>query len=100
MKKITYLLAILVSMISGLQCSSENIEGHDYVDLGLPSGIKWATCNVGTNKPTKLGNYFAWAEVNKTEGFVIADNKYLKVGSNTRYSKYVIIQEGDPTLTI
>ena len=27
------------------------INGHEYVDLGLPSGIKWATCNVGATKP-------------------------------------------------
>ena len=36
--------------------------GHDYVDLGLPSGLKWATCNVGANKPEEYGNYYAWGE--------------------------------------
>ena len=34
-----------------------------YVDLGLPSGVKWATCNVGATKPEEYGDYFAWGEV-------------------------------------
>ncbi|HJH59770.1 MAG TPA: DUF1566 domain-containing protein [Bacteroidetes bacterium] len=38
------------------------INGYDYVDLGLPSGLKWATCNVGANSPTNYGNYYAWGE--------------------------------------
>lgn len=35
---------------------------HDYVDLGLPSGTLWATCNVGASKPEQHGDYFAWGE--------------------------------------
>ena len=38
------------------------INGHDYVDLGLPSGLKWATCNVGAATPEDYGNYYAWGE--------------------------------------
>ena len=34
--------------------------GYEWVDLGLPSGIKWATCNVGATEPKKYGNYYAW----------------------------------------
>ena len=36
--------------------------GHEWVDLGLPSGLKWATCNVGATKPEEYGDYFAWGE--------------------------------------
>ena len=36
--------------------------GHDWVDLGLPSGLKWATCNVGASNPGDYGNYYAWGE--------------------------------------
>lgn len=36
--------------------------GHDYVDLGLPSGTLWATCNVGASRPEDYGDYFAWGE--------------------------------------
>ena len=35
---------------------------HDYVDLGLPSGTLWATCNIGASKPEEYGSYFAWGE--------------------------------------
>ena len=35
---------------------------HDYVDLGLPSGTLWATCNVGASRPEEYGDYFAWGE--------------------------------------
>lgn len=35
---------------------------NDYVDLGLPSGTLWATCNVGASYPEDDGNYFAWGE--------------------------------------
>ena len=35
---------------------------NDCVDLGLASGLLWAKCNMGTTKPTELGDYYAWAE--------------------------------------
>ena len=38
------------------------INGYDWVDLGLPSGLKWATCNVGASSPEDYGNYYAWGE--------------------------------------
>lgn len=49
------------------------INGHEYVDLGLPSGLKWATCNVGANKPEDYGNYYAWGEI-KTKSEYTSDN--------------------------
>ena len=36
--------------------------GYGYVDLGLPSGLKWATCNVGATAPEEYGNHYAWGE--------------------------------------
>jgi hypothetical protein len=36
--------------------------GYEYVDLGLPSGLKWATCNIGASEPEECGNYYAWGE--------------------------------------
>ena len=44
--------------------------GYDYVDLGLPSGLKWATCNVGATSPEQAGLYFAWGE---TTGYTADD---------------------------
>ena len=40
----------------------QQLAGHDYVDLGLPSGIMWATCNVGAASPEEEGNSYAWGE--------------------------------------
>lgn len=38
------------------------LNGHEWVDLGLPSGTLWAICNVGATKPEEYGGYFAWGE--------------------------------------
>ena len=38
------------------------INGREWVDLGLLSGLKWATCNVGASSPEDYGDYFAWGE--------------------------------------
>ena len=50
-----------------------NENGYEYVDLGLPSGLKWATCNVGATKPEGYGNYYAWGET-KTKVSYISSN--------------------------
>lgn len=42
--------------------SDGTIYGHEYVDLGLPSGLKWATMNVGASVLEDAGDYFAWGE--------------------------------------
>ena len=34
----------------------------NYVDLGLPSGLLWATCNLGASSPEEVGGYYAWGE--------------------------------------
>lgn len=38
------------------------LNDHEWVDLGLPSGTLWATCNVGADTPEGYGDYFAWGE--------------------------------------
>ena len=50
----------------------------EYVDLGLPSGTKWATMNIGAERPEDFGTYFAWGETSpKTvydwESYIYAD---------------------------
>ena len=44
-------------------------EEHEWVDLGLPSGTLWATCNVGANSPEEYGDYFAWGETKPKEEY-------------------------------
>ena len=60
--------------------STNVINGHEYVDLGLPSGLKWATCNVGANTPEEYGNYYAWGETT-TKSSYTNDNS-LTYGRN------------------
>lgn len=62
------LLSILIFAIIFVGCKKEkNVDvvsddGHEYVDLGLPSGTLWAACNVGASRPEEVGDYFAWGE--------------------------------------
>ena len=60
------------------------INGHDYVDLGLPSHTLWATCNVGATKPEEYGGYYAWGEtvpkiVYSWENYKYANGVYDKL---------------------
>jgi hypothetical protein len=43
-----------------------NTNGHEYVDLGLPSGTLWATMNIGAESQTEFGSYFKWGETDAT----------------------------------
>ena len=53
------------------------LNGHEYVDLGLPSGLKWATCNVGASSPSDYGSYFAWGETYTKEVYNGGTSKTL-----------------------
>ena len=63
----------------------------DYVDLGLPSGLLWATCNIGADKPYEYGDYFMWGSTTPTtnkrcdwqyapfnDGHLVFNEKYFK----------------------
>lgn len=43
------------------------------IDLGLPSGTKWACCNVGADKPEVSGSYYAWGEIT-VKSYIDLDN--------------------------
>ena len=55
-----------------------DINGHEYVDLGLPSGTKWATCNIGANKSSDKGSLFAWGETTPRTHFSSDEYVYSK----------------------
>ena len=76
-----------------------NNNGYGYVDLGLPSGTLWATCNVGADKPTDYGLYFQWGDtvgytadqIGKDKQFNWSDCKWRLSGdsySNIAFTKY------------
>lgn len=59
---------------------TNTINGHEYVDLGL--SVKWATCNVGAERPSDYGDYFAWGEITPkseyTEENSVTFNKIMR----------------------
>ena len=56
---------------------------HEYVDLYLPSGTLWATCNVGAASPEDYGDYFAWGETESKEDYSWSTYKWCNGTSNT-----------------
>ncbi|MBO7616100.1 MAG: leucine-rich repeat protein [Bacteroidales bacterium] len=60
---------------------------HAYVDLGLPSGTKWATCNVGAYSPEEYGDYFAWGETTPKDVYNWSTYQYCN-GSQNTMTKY------------
>ena len=58
---------ISVTSRDGRKTDSCTLTVHEYplpdaIDLGLPSGVKWASANLGASKPEEYGDYFAWGE--------------------------------------
>ena len=60
---------------------------NDYVDLGLPSGLLWATCNVGADSPEDYGDYFAWGETTPKDTYDWSTYQYC-MGSSSTLTKY------------
>ena len=65
------------------------------IDLGLPSGTKWACCNVGADKPEDYGDYFAWGETKPKEVYNWDTYEYgssydnvINIGSDIAGTKY------------
>jgi hypothetical protein len=68
---------------------------HEAVDLGLTSGTKWATCNIGATKPEETGNFIAWGEMAKKDDYSWATYKWCN-GSKTSLTKYTSISTLEP----
>ena len=95
MKKIFYLVALVAISLLFVQCEQNGMgrvsgahNGHEYVDLGLPSGLKWATCNVGANSPEEYGDYFAWGETEPKTTYNWDSYKYYDGSNLTKLTKY------------
>ncbi len=59
---------------------------HAYVDLGLPSGLLWATCNVGAEAPEDYGDYFAWGETQPKDIYNWSTYQYYDGSNVTKYT--------------
>ena len=66
------------------------------IDLGLPSGTKWACCNIGANSPEEYGGYYAWGETEEKSYFDRGtytyfdrySNSYIHIGDDIAGSHY------------
>ena len=60
------------------------INGHKFVDLGLPSGLLWAECNIGASEPEEVGYKYRWGDV---EEYTVTGYKFYDVNTDT-FTKY------------
>lgn len=74
-----------------------NTGDHAYVDLGLPSGIKWATCNVGANSQEESGDYFAWGETKTRTLYDYENSVFRNSKANSLQEQGVIDRIKDTT---
>ena len=87
---ILYLCFLFVFPLSVRSQSTGMINGHEYVDLGLPSGLKWATCNVFASTTDDCGMDYAWGEKTVKYKFTQKNSKMNKkktgdISGNSRY---------------
>ncbi|MBR4583614.1 MAG: hypothetical protein IKO34_07375 [Bacteroidales bacterium] len=75
------------------EATTGSSNGHDWVDLGLPSGYRWATCNIGANSPEEYGDYFAWGETETKDVFEWNTYKYYDTESSS-LTKYKTVSGG------
>ena len=61
-------------------------EEHEWVDLGLPSGTLWATCNIGANSPEEYGDYLAWGETTTKSDYNWST--YFDTDNGSSFKKY------------
>ena len=80
----------LVAKFKEEYSQSGSVNGHAYVDLGLPSGLKWATCNVGASSLEESGGYYAWGETEEKEDYSWSTYKWFSgnIYSNYTFTKY------------
>ena len=68
----------------------------EYVDLGLPSGLKWAKCNLGAPKPSEPGDHYAWGETDPKAEYTWATYKWMQAGqSEAKYITKYTIADGE-----
>ncbi len=91
MKKILLIVAITLPFVF-ISCGDDKDEPetpdtHEWVDLGLPSGTLWATCNVGASAPEEYGDYFAWGETVPKSNYNLETYKWYNSTSD-KLTKY------------
>lgn len=88
-------LCILVYQERNLLFDNEatgSLNNYDYVDLGLPSGLRWATCNLGAYSPDDFGDFYCWGECTpigvSSYPYMYRDGSYVDIGDNISGTEY------------
>lgn len=74
---------VVVSKATGV------IEEHGWVDLGLPSGLKWATCNMGSLNPSDFGEQYAWGEIATKSESSWMSYRFRSEGDSNKNVKFI-----------
>lgn len=73
--------------ISSKNLSTTKTDMTQSIDLGLPSGLKWAKCNVGAENETDYGDYFMWGDIKDKSNADCSWSSYI-YGDGYEFSKY------------
>lgn len=70
--------------------TSGEVAGHNWIDLGLPSGTRWATTNIDAQDPSKPGKHYSWGETSPKSSYTESNsiNYRKKVDDYSGNSKY------------
>lgn len=79
------LFAMLLIQAAAVTVFAQNNVQHEYVDLGL--SVKWATCNVGADKPEDAGDHYAWGEVEPKDEYSWYYYKFNHLGELCKYNR-------------
>lgn len=85
---VKYTLAFFLSIFFFVANAQNAHNGHEYVDLGLPSGIRWATTNIGAPINYRSGSHYAWGELEPKTNYDYSTNKFADKANGRGYIKY------------
>lgn len=98
-EKLNNYLSLTGGTMTGGITFESGLDANEYVDLGLPSGLLWAKCNIGANSEEEVGLYFQWGDTQGYTAKQVGDGEGLKAftwddykfsidGSSSNFSKY------------
>lgn len=102
MKKMIYIAAAALLTLGIVSCEDPD-DDHDtpivpegYVDLGLPSGLLWADCNMGATTPEGYGYYYAWGMVDTSSEY--SWEAYTYGDYNSESGSYIMYKYNNTTI--
>ena len=83
MRTKSFLLSMVSFLLTSIGAYGQGQDVKKAVDLGLPSGLKWASCNVGATKPEEYGGYYAWGETEEKDVYTWDNYVHCDGSQNT-----------------